>query len=229
MPDSDESPRNDRLSRKLLDLAVEYADNYQRTTQDDPGQPDPAQDDRDWRDQPTKLTAYGARARYRPTPFGLFACNLLADIVDGDPVTRLDLMTDVRLRRLDMPRPSGRWFVNPTLAQDAERWSYVRPAKGGTTSLSTNPMILGLVERLFALRTAPPRSAREWAAELGEQGTAEFDLCVDKDLLLPENEPAMLTEPGMAAEPTEPVKAVLADARPFHADQFVDSFSEVRA
>ncbi|MEU5988139.1 thiopeptide-type bacteriocin biosynthesis protein [Spirillospora sp. NPDC047418] len=209
-----------QLSRRLLELAVGYADTYQR----------PEADGHDWQDGPTRMAVYASRARFRPTPFGTFSVSLLADLVDGDPATRLDLETEVRLRRLDLPRPTGKWFVNPTLAAAGGRWSYVRPDKGGTTSLSDEPSVRRLAERLADARSSAPRSAREWAAHLGEEEAARFDLCERRQLLLPEQAPALLVDAAAgSAPPADPLKAALAEERPFRSDQWVDAFSEVRA
>ncbi|MFV2116766.1 thiopeptide-type bacteriocin biosynthesis protein [Micromonospora sp. LOL_025] len=219
VPHGDSPAGTAQRSRQILELAVDYADTFQRAEQDDQG----------WQDQPTRLAVYGNRARFRPTPFGIFSFNLLADLVDNEPTTHLDLETEVRLRRVDLPRPTGNWFVNPTLAVNAGRWSYVRPDKGGTTSLADRPAVHRLAERLAELRTTAPRSAEEWAADLGAGGTAQFDLCVRQDLLLAEQAPTMLVETGAPVAPADPVKAALTEERPFLADQFVDAFSEVRA
>ncbi|MGW1061094.1 thiopeptide-type bacteriocin biosynthesis protein [Micromonospora rubida] len=218
VPCDDSPSRGGELSRRLLELAVEYATTFQRS----------GDDDRDWQDQPTRMAIYGNRARFRPTPFGVFGFSMLADLVDGDSTTRIDLATEIRLARLDLPRPTGNWFVNPTLVADAGRWSYVRPDRGGTTSLSDDPAICRLAELLGELRAAAPRSAADWAADLGDDGTARFDLCVRRHLLLPEHAPEMLVGTAVAASPADPLKAVLAEERPFRPDQFVDAFSEVR-
>ncbi|MEV0609475.1 thiopeptide-type bacteriocin biosynthesis protein [Polymorphospora rubra] len=211
------------LARQLLDLAIDYATVFQRA----------AEEHRDWQDPATRLAVYGSRARYRPTPFGVFSLSLLADIGDNDggaPATRLDLETDVRLRRLDLPQQTGRWFVNPSLAAEHGRWSYLHPDKGGVTSMSDAPGVRQLAERFAAQLAAAPRSAQEWAIVLG--GETLFDLGVRQRLLLPEQVPPMLTDPAgpaAPAAPSEAVKAALAAERPFRDDQFVDAFSEVRA
>jgi thiopeptide-type bacteriocin biosynthesis protein len=219
VPDGTSPQRTERLSRRLLELAVGYADTYQR----------PEDDDHDWRDGPARMAVYANRARFRPTPFGTFSVSLLADLVDGAPATGLDLETDVRLRRLDLPRPTGNWFVNPTLAAAGGRWSYVRPDRGGTTSLSDEPSIRRLAERLTDARSLAPRSTQEWVAHLGEEGTALFDLCVRRQLLLQEQAQSLLVGAAEPVSPTDPLKAALSEARPFRSDQWVDAFSEVRA
>ncbi|MEO3743672.1 thiopeptide-type bacteriocin biosynthesis protein [Plantactinospora sp. B5E13] len=208
------------LARQLLELAVDYATVFQRA----------AEEDRDWQDPATRLAIYGSRATYRPTPFGVFSFSLLAEVDDkggGAPATRLELGTDVRLRRLDLPRQTGGWFVNPSLAAEHGRWSYLHPGRGGVTSISDAPGVRQLAEGLAAQLAAAPRSAEEWAALLG--GEAQFDLCVGRRLLLPEHTPPMLVDLAEPATPTEAVKAALATERPFRDDQFVDAFSEVRA
>ncbi|MDG4796326.1 thiopeptide-type bacteriocin biosynthesis protein [Micromonospora sp. WMMD1082] len=208
----------DGLARQLLELAIDYATVFQRATEDD----------REWQDPATRWAVYGSRATYRPTPFGVFSFSLLAEVDDGDgvPATRLELETDVRLRRLDLPGQTGEWFVNPSLAAEHGRWSYLHPEKGGITSMSEAPGARRLAERLAAQLAAAPRSAREWATVLG--GEAEFDLCVGRRLLLPQHTPPMLVDLAEPAAPTEAVKAALATERPFRDDQFVDAFSDVR-
>ncbi|MBQ1023987.1 thiopeptide-type bacteriocin biosynthesis protein [Micromonospora sp. C95] len=209
----------DGLARQLLDLAVDYATVFQRA----------GEDDRDWQDPATRLAVYGSRARYRPTPFGMFSLSMLAEVREEDrpPATRLDLVTDVRLRRLDLPQQTGRWFVNPSLAVEHGRWSYLHPDKGGVTSMSDTSGVRQLAERLAAQLAAAPRSAAAWAVVL--DGETRFDLAVRQRLLLPEHEPAMIVGRAAPAAPTEAVKAALAVERPFRDDQFVDAFSEVRA
>ncbi|WP_422772981.1 thiopeptide-type bacteriocin biosynthesis protein [Plantactinospora sp. WMMC1484] len=220
LPAAPDAAAPDGLAQQLLELAVDYATVFQRA----------AEEDRDWQDPATRLAVYGSRATYRPTPFGVFSFSLLAEIDDegdGAPATRLELGTDVRLRRLDLPRQTGGWFVNPSLAAEHGRWSYLHPEKGGVTSMSDAPGARQLAERLAAQLAAAPRSAGEWAAVLGDE--AQFDLGVRRDLLLPEHVPPVLVDPAAPPAATEAVKAALTAERPFRDDQFVDAFSEVRA
>ncbi|MEV6520049.1 thiopeptide-type bacteriocin biosynthesis protein [Micromonospora chalcea] len=206
---------------RLLDLAVGYASTYGRSSGPDG----------EWRADRTLRAVYAARARHRPTPFGLFAFSARADLVDDPGPTRVDLETDVVVHPVDVPRRIDEWFANPTLAADAGRWMYLRPDRGAASSAPDTPALRLIAQR----RTTGPRGAADWIGELGRE---EFDRCVEQQVLLPVHTPGpfvdtpRLDRPRLSAAIPQPhavtVGALMATERPFRPDQFADAFSAVR-